>query len=175
MSASGYPMNGEMMGFPQEILAELAKPPPDEMLQERTMQDSDGATELTYLSHYYIRERLNEIFAHAWSHEVSDVRMHDFGTTSKGTAQWIAFCTVTIKVWSSNGWVSHSERGCAITYGNGEKAIQAEKQAVSDGIRRAAWNLGPTFQVPPERMKKSGERGYSRAPQPPAAPPPRPR
>ena len=174
MSASGYPTTGEMMTFPDEILAQLAEPPPESQLEERDMRDEGDTTTLTYLSHYYIRERLNEIFQHCWSHEVTDVSMREFGKSAKGTQQWAAFCTVTIRVWTGAGWVSHSERGAAITYGTGEKAIQCEKQAISDGIRRAAWNLGPTFQVPPERMKKHGERGYRRAPKTPAAAPPRP-
>jgi hypothetical protein len=133
-------LEGKQMKSIKEITDQLDEKIPRAVVEER---DGGGGRKLSYLPGHYVIDRMNKVFGHLnWSNEILDVRQV-VNTTGRG--EFPAYIVkVRLSVISAEtGTVSFKEG-----YGYGaDKSSQnahelAIKEAVTDGIKVAAKNLG---------------------------------
>jgi DNA recombination protein Rad52 len=113
------------------------------------LRDGGGPKKLSYLEGWYVIARLNEVLGQGnWDYNTEEMKLvHSGETNGKQTVHYIAKVCLTVHgLRSNNGYgITFSDYG----YGDGSdkcnigKAHElAVKEAVTDGLKRCAKNLG---------------------------------
>ena len=145
--------------FTEAIKKRLDEKIPREAVAQR---EGGGKTKLSYLEGWYVIDRLNAIFGQGnWQYGIDELKLVYQGEVagqygSKHCCSYVAQVRLEVRqptqmkekepdVFSYSNWVSFTEVG----YGDGSdksnpgKAHElAVKEAVTDGVKRAAKNLG---------------------------------
>lgn len=140
--------------FSDAVTKQLQTEPPVEATSLREGgkdRDTGEPIVLTYLTDWYVIDRLNEVFDHFWNYSVDDVSQVQL---PDGHVVFYAICTLTVHgVDEIDSYklvpVVHSDVGTGTTRGRngptGDAVDMAVKGAVSDAIKRCARQLGVTF------------------------------
>lgn len=117
------------------ILDELGKPLDPKRVAKR---DGAGSMKLSYLETYDVIDTLNRIFGYdGWSDRVLEL-------APVNENLWRA--TVELSAWIGERLVTHSDTGIGVSRGGkSEETEKCVKEAVSDGLKRAARKFGDQF------------------------------
>jgi len=99
-----------------------------------------------YVEGCYVIQRLNDIFGHAeWSRSVVNTRETYNGKNAKGNAVVAFAATIVLTIHRTGATYEDVGHGVAFNPQAWDAADQAEKSAVTDGLKRCARSLGNQF------------------------------
>lgn len=157
----------------EQVREELDAKIPRDVISER----SNGGMTLSYLEGWYVIDRLNKVFGQGnWSYETKKLEKVFEGSVTGKTGKvgravsYLATINLTVSGIQGSGQFSFTDVGAGkgIDYNQGLEADEsAAKEAVTDGLKRCAKNLGMSMGL--ALYDKSQENVTDDAPEPPRA------
>lgn len=143
--------------FSDAVIAKLNEKLPGSVVSTRASYDGGKGT-LSYLEGWYVQDQLNQIFGFGNWHQSVDALDEVYrGTSDKTNSKTGAKYTNVVTVWKAvvtlnvrdaeGGWVHRTDVGCGVGEGSNAALILEKtiKEAVTDGIKRAAKSFGNQF------------------------------
>jgi DNA repair and recombination protein RAD52 len=128
-----------------DLISKLNEKMPSSAIQSR---QAGGGRSLSYVSGHYVYSKLNEVLGQGnWYYQINNLQMVHSGLDAKDrtVTSYIAIVKSVFQLGDKIVYFDEVGYGDGIDASPGKSHELATKEAVTDAVKRAAKNLGPSF------------------------------